>query len=95
MNDLEYLLAGYLNQDWYIGHDSWQAVVDEFMAKDPHRVAGVPGEIDYLLSSHPQDEDLSEALVDLGCAYNPAEGDRAWLEAVRDRIRAAGSEGTN
>ena len=89
MNDLEYLLAGYLNQDWYIGHDSWQAVVDEFIANDPHRVAGVPDKIDDLLSSHRQDQELSDTLVEMGCAYDPPEGDRAWLQAVRDYIQAS------
>ena len=49
----------------------------------------VPDKIDDLLSSHRQDQELSDTLVEMGCAYDPPEGDRAWLQAVRDYIQAS------
>jgi hypothetical protein len=87
MKELAYLLATYFHEDWNSVHTTWQAVVDDFAADDPATVAAVPDEIDRLLRST-SDQDLGAVLLDMGCAYAPREGDRAWLRAVGDRIRA-------
>lgn len=89
MKDLTYLLSAYFHEDWNAGHSSWQAVIDDFATDDPSTVAAVPDEIDVLLSSEPSDQGLGAALLEMGCAYAPPEGDRAWLRAVRDRLRTA------
>ena len=86
INNLSYMLSAYFHQDWNHTHDSWQAVVDEFLSDDGTTVAAVPDEIDQVLASVTDDEELGQLIVDLGCAYSPDEGDRAWLGAVRDRI---------
>lgn len=87
MDNLKYLLSAYFHQDWNHEHDSWQAVVDEFVADDAGTVSAIPGEIDQLLSGTHDDVELGKVLVTLGCAYDPEEGDRKWLGQVRDRIR--------
>lgn len=89
MENLKYLIGAYFHEDWYHQHESWQDVVDDFLGDNPNRVRAVPDEIDALLISTSTTEELDRQLASLGCAYDPAEGYRAWLEAVRDRIAAA------
>ena len=57
--------------------------------RSPERAARVPVQIDDLLAASRSDEMLSHAMVALGCCYAPAEGDRLWLLAVRDRLGEA------
>lgn len=87
MENLQYLLSAYFHQDWNHTHDSWQRVIDEFLTDDSATVVRVPEEIDRLVEQTPDDGDLQEKLIELGCAYDPPEGDRTWLLEVRDRIR--------
>jgi CdiI immunity protein len=87
MDNLKYLLSAYFHQDWNHAHDSWQAVVDEFVTDDLSTVKAVPDEIDRALTETVDDAELELLLRSLGCDYDPDEGDRAWLEAVADRIR--------
>lgn len=89
MDNLRYLLSAYFHQDWNHTHGSWQEVIAEFVTDDGPTVEAVPGEIDRLLSRTPDDEALERAVRSLGCDYDPAEGDRAWLQAVRAHIAAA------
>ena len=86
MDNLKYMLSAYFHQDWNHTHNSWEAVVDEFATDDRSTVAAVPGEIDRLLAGVTDDAELDQLVLSLGCDYNPDEGDRAWLSAVRDRI---------
>ena len=85
MDNLSYLLSSYFHQDWDHYGPTWQHAVDAFLEDDPTTVAAVPDEIDDLLAS--SNEDLEQSLERLGNYYYPPEGDRAWLEAVRDRIK--------
>lgn len=87
MDNLKYMLSAYFHQDWNHTHDSWQAVVDEFVTDDLPTVAAVPDEIDQVLTEAVGDAEMELLLKSFGCVYDPAEGDRAWLAAVRDRIR--------
>lgn len=87
MQNLTYLMAAYFHEDWNHTHTTWQAVVDDFLTDNPARVKQVPGEIDEFLSATLDDRELEGKLIAMGCAYDPPQGDRAWLEAVRDRIR--------
>ena len=86
MDNLKYMLSAYFHQDWNHTHDSWQAVIDEFVTDDRTTVAEVPGEIEKVLAEVTDDGQLGQLILSLGCDYSPDEGDRAWLTAVRDRI---------
>jgi hypothetical protein len=88
MSPFEYLLAAYFHQDWNHTYDSWEGVVDDFMTDNPAKVEAVPREIDELLSAQSDEEGLTRELIAMGCAYDPPEGDRAWLAAMGQRIRA-------
>ena len=85
--NLKYLLAAYFHQDWNHTHSTWEEVVDEYVNLDPSSVQGVTSEIDVLLSSPLDDTELDQELMRMGCAFDPPGGDRAWLRALRDRIR--------
>lgn len=87
MDNLEYLLSAYFHQDWNHTYDSWQAVVDDYVAVGRDATRAVPTEIDRLLLQTPDDSELANVLTSLGCAYDPPEGDRQWLAAVGERIR--------
>jgi hypothetical protein len=86
MDNLRYMLSAYFHQDWNHTHDSWQAVVDEFVTDDRTTVVEVPREIEKILAEVTDDLELGQLILSLGCDYSPIEGDRAWLTAVRDRI---------
>lgn len=88
MNDLEHLMAAYFHQDWDDEYGTWTEAVDDFLARSPERAATIPAAISELLGAFPQDGDLDRRLGEIGCAHDPAEGDRAWLLAVRAHIAA-------
>lgn len=92
MNSLTYLMAAYFHEDWNHTHTTWQAVIDEFLKDNPVRVAAAPREIDEVLSRSVDDEALAGELIEMGCAFNPPGGPRAWLDAVAERIRAGSSQ---
>lgn len=87
MDNLTYLMGAYFHEDWHRLQDSWQGVVDAFLTDDPLTVRAVPDEIDALLSDPRTSESLVDEMAAMGCSYDPAEGYRVWLHAVRDRIR--------
>lgn len=88
MDDLNYVLSAYFHQDWNHTYDSWEAVVDDYVSASGDSAGAVPVEIDRLLRETPDDKELATTLIAMGCAYDPPEGDRAWLAAVGQRIRA-------
>ena len=88
MDNLTYLVRAYFHEDWPLHAGSWEEVVDAFLTDDPATVRAVPDEIDALLSS--TSDDLGDDMAAMGCSYDPAEGYRLWLQAVRDRIVKAG-----
>lgn len=85
MDSLTYLLRAYFHQDWDHTHRTWQGVIDDFLQDAPATVAKVPGEIDDMLGSIPDDAELQRVLLE-SMDYYPEEGYRVWLTAVRDRI---------
>ena len=89
MDNLTYLMKAYFHEDWPLHQSSWQDVVDAFLTDDPVTVRAVPDEIDALLSDPRTSNDLADEMAALGCSYDPADGYRAWLQSVRDRIRNA------
>ena len=89
MDSLTYLMGAYFHEDWHHLQNSWQGVVDAFLTDDPNTVRTVPDEIDALLAGEQTAAELEDRLAAMGCSYDPAEGYRDWLEAVRDRIRNA------
>ena len=90
MDDLKHLLSAYFYELWdEHEYDSWEHAVDDFVRRSPERAARVPIQIDDLLAASRSDDILSRAMVALGCCYAPAEGDRLWLLAVRDRLGEA------
>lgn len=91
MDDLRFVLSAYFHQDWNHTYDSWQAVVDDYLAVSGESARGIPSEIDRLLET-PDDAALGNILLSFGCAYDPPEGDRAWLAAVAERIRAGSTQ---
>ena len=92
MQNLTYLMAAYFHEDWNHTHTNWEAVVDDFLTDNPARVKAAPHEIDELLSRPLDDAALERELIAMGCAFDPAAGDRAWLAAVAERIRAGSSQ---
>ena len=90
MDDLKHLLGAYFYELWdEHEYDSWHAAVDDFIRRSPTRAGHVPSEIDELLATISSDDLLSRELSHMGCSYDPAEGYRAWLQAIRDRILSA------
>ncbi|WP_114422407.1 contact-dependent growth inhibition system immunity protein [Nocardioides houyundeii] len=86
MDPLTYLLQAYFHEDWSHTFQTWEEILDEFLKEDSTLIARVPEEIDTLLARIGDDAELERTLMSMGLAYDPDEGDRAWLEAVRDRI---------
>jgi CdiI immunity protein len=86
MDGLHYLLASYFHEDSRHAHQPWEAVIDKFLTDNPARVAMAPVAIEHFLAAIADDAELECALRGMGMAYHPDEGDRVWLEAVRDRI---------
>ena len=66
MDNLKYMLSAYFHQDWNHTHDSWQAVVDEFVTDDLPTVAAVPDEIDQVLTEAVGDAEMELLLKSCG-----------------------------
>ena len=93
--NLRHLLSAYLYQYWdETEYRSWQEAVDDFVRRSPERARPAADQIDALLATEGPEDELQREAEAMGLDYLPPEGHRAWLQAVRDRIRAAGVEGT-
>lgn len=90
MENLRQLMAAYFHQDWsdeYQGR--WESAVDDFVRREPHRVAGATDEIADLLRTAESDERLGQALADLGNFRDPGDAPdahRSWLAALTARL---------
>ncbi|MBK7402308.1 MAG: hypothetical protein IPJ34_40245 [Myxococcales bacterium] len=82
---LRQFFAGYFNQDWDLGGDSWSQVVDNYVG------GSAASDVRFLL------DDLRAWLADsegglpaeFGCDYDPlSDGmdERAWVQALADYI---------
>lgn len=89
MDNLKHLVAAYFYEAWdEYEYTSWEQAVDDFVRRSPERARLVPGEIDQLVASVVDDQELDRTLVGFGFSSTPPDGDRTWLGAVRDRIAA-------
>ena len=90
MENLRQLMAAYFHQDWSEEYDgSWEVAVDDFMRREPSRVAHTRAEIATLLGDTDDDGELGRALEALGNYYWPGEGTephRQWLVQVESRL---------
>lgn len=90
MENLRQLMAAYFHQDWsdeYGG--SWEAAVDDFARREPHRAGGVIVEIARLLESHQSEDALGQALDDLGNCRDAGDANdayRSWLIEINQRL---------
>lgn len=90
--ELRQLMSAYFHQDWTVEYDgAWESAVDDFAQREPDRVAGAIAHIDDLLGAGRTDDEVAQALDDLG-SYRHA-GDEpgayaSWLRAVAARLRA-------
>jgi hypothetical protein len=88
---LAQFLGGYFHQDFMLDHESWQGVVAQFRADaSPAELARVQAELDQLINRQLGEDQLSEALLDLGCFLLPVSFSFAeWLEQLRSELAAA------
>ncbi len=94
MDNLTHLFGAYFYEDWdEYEYQSWQDAVDDFARRSPQRVAGASSELQDLLAAPLSEDALGDRLRERGCAYAPAQGDRAWLHELLERLRnlAAGT----
>jgi hypothetical protein len=88
--DLDHLLGGYFYQEWDGSGESWQQVVDAFVAEArPGRLRGTAADLDRLLQA--DDSALDAVLTAIGGLSLPVApaGHRPWLMELRNRIVAA------
>jgi hypothetical protein len=90
MENLEHLIGAYFHQDWNHVYASRHEAVADFVRRSPDRAATVPQEIDELLASTGDDEELVNRLTAVGFDDAPADGDRAFLVDLRDHLRRLG-----
>jgi hypothetical protein len=90
MENLEHMIAAYFHQDWKLVYATRQEAVADFVARSPDRAASVPREIDELLASIGDDEELINRLTAMGFDDAPPDGDRLFLIDLRDSLRRLG-----
>lgn len=90
MENLEHLIGAYFHQDWNHVYATRQEAIADFVRRSPERAARVPQEIDELLSSTGDDEELASRLTAMGFDDAPPDGDRAFLIELRALIRRSG-----
>jgi hypothetical protein len=93
MENLEHLIGAYFHQDWNHVYSTRQEAIADFVRRSPDRAARVPQEIDELLGSTGDDEELASRLSAMGFDDAPPDGDRAFLIELRTHIRRDGSAG--
>lgn len=90
MDDLTHLFRAYFYEAWdEYEYDSWQAAADDFARRSPERVAGAAAALRALLDEPLTDNQLDSRLRAQGCTFVSANGDRAWLVDLLDRLRGA------
>jgi hypothetical protein len=88
--EIAQLLAGYFHQDWVLESQSWEDVIDAFVAESPpSAVVGCAADVRDLLAAGLSDAELAGVLRHLGAAIDPAAyglTPSAWLGAVLSRL---------
>jgi hypothetical protein len=92
MENLEHLIGAYFHQDWNHVYATRHEAVADFVRRSPDRAERVPGEIDELLASTGDDEELAGRLSAMGFDDAPPDGDRAFLTELRAHILGQGPE---
>lgn len=84
------LFAGYFHEDFASYGQTWQEIVQVYVAEtSPAARRSAVEEIDQLLEAERSESGLAARLDDLWVAYLPDPlTPRAWLEAIRDRVAA-------
>jgi hypothetical protein len=90
MMHLEHLIGAYFHQDWNFVYATRKEAIADFVGRSPDRAASVPGEIDELLASTGDDEDLAHRLTAMGLDDAPPDGERAFLTELRTHLRRLG-----
>jgi hypothetical protein len=90
MENLEHMIGAYFHQDWNHVYATRHEAVADFVRRSPDRAATVPQEIDGLLNSAGDDDELAIRLSAMGFDDAPPDGDRAFLAELRDHIRRHG-----
>jgi len=90
MENLEHLIGAYFHQDWNHVYATRHEAVADFVRRSPGRAASIPREIDALLASTGDDEELASRLSAMGFDDAPPDGIRAFLTELRDHIRGHG-----
>ena len=79
--------GAYLHQDWREEYDSPSAALRDFVSASPALAADLPAEVERVLASSPDDENLEAALVSLGSFFVPSrdgQDPRNWLRHLKD-----------
>lgn len=84
--NLEHLIGAYFHQDWNHVYATRDNAVADFVRRSPDRAASVPQEIDALLASTGEDEELASRLSAMGFDDASPDGDRAFLIELRTHI---------
>jgi hypothetical protein len=90
MENLEHLIGAYFHQDWNHVYATRQEAIADFVRRSPDRAARAPQEIDELLSSTGDDEELASRLCAMGFDDAPPDGDRAFLIELRTHLHRDG-----
>jgi hypothetical protein len=90
MENLEHLISAYFHQDWNHVYATRDDAVADFVRRSPERAATVPLEIDELLSSTSDDDELAARLSAMGFDDAPSDGERAFLIEVQAHLRREG-----
>ena len=80
-------LGAYFNEDWSLDHETWQEVVDSYIASEPpDLVTSAAEELKALLETEDDDSQLERRLLrEFGCYFNTASvglTPRTWLREV-------------
>ena len=82
--------GAYLNQDWREDYESPSAALRDFVSGSPKLAAGMPEELDQVLSSTTDDAALEETLLNLGSFFVPSRAGhdpRDWVRGLKDEAQ--------
>jgi CdiI immunity protein len=82
--ELRHFLGAYFHQDWKVGHDSREEVVDDYIRHSSQdAVTTLAREFDQLLKLGLSEGEMQEALDILDSDYIPLGDATAWVRSVR------------
>lgn len=87
MENLKHLIGAYFHQDWNHVYPTREAAVADLLRREPKVASQAAEEIDLVLGSE-TDHELRDTLDALGFDDAPFDGERSFLLAIRDQIRA-------